>query len=336
MNEGDKSSRKILERKYNCTHCDYNTCKISNYSKHLLTAKHLTATNGDNKVAKSSLNNFVCICGNIYKHRQGLNRHKNKCTYEENPAPEMVTPDPNSKVDLLPDNLVVGIHMSPDQPNNNINISMMIDIIKENQEIKNLLIEQNKQVIELHKENNILINKLVEREPGNINSNNTTNNINQKFNLNFFLNETCKDALNINEFLDNIQITFQDLMQIGDVGFVAGVSDIFIRQLHNLEISKRPLHCTDLKRETIYFKQDNMWNKDNTDNSKLKNIIEKIEYRNVVALRDWCNENPDAKVNNTDNNLLKDKIYLQTLQGDERTREKIIKNISKEIIIDKE
>ena len=125
-------------------------------------------------------------------------------------------------------------------------------------------------------------------------------------------------------------------MQIGDVGFVAGVSDIFIRQLHNLEISKRPLHCTDLKRETIYFKQDNMWNKDNTDNSKLKNIIEKIEYRNVVALRDWCNENPDAKVNNTDNNLLKDKIYLQTLQGDERTREKIIKNISKEIIIDKE
>ena len=101
-------------------------------------------------------------------------------------------------------------------------------------------------------------------------------------------------------------------------------------------MNKRPIHCTDSKRETIYFKEEDVWNKDDKDKSKLKQIIEKIEYRNVAALRDWCNENPDARVNNSLNNLLKDKIYFQTLQGDERTRDKIIKNISKEVIVDKE
>ena len=319
-----------------CVNCDFTSHHKGDYNKHILTAKHKKIIKINPIYPKI---NFICDCGKEYTNQPNLCRHKKKCNYK--PIDQGFLHHATNCVELS--SLANEKCVTPDQSNNNINISMILDIIKENQEIKNLLLEQNKQVIELHKENNILnkennllINKLVEREPGNINSNNTTNNINQKFNLNFFLNETCKDALNINEFLDNIQITFQDLMQIGDVGFVAGVSDIFIRQLHNLEISKRPLHCTDLKRETIYFKQDNMWNKDNTDNSKLKNIIEKIEYRNVVALRDWCNENPDAKVNNTDNNLLKDKIYLQTLQGDERTREKIIKNISKEIIIDKE
>jgi len=184
-----------------------------------------------------------------------------------------------------------------------------------------------------------LINKLIEREPANNNINtingNVTNN-NQKFNLNFFLNETCKDAMTIQEFLDSIRITFEDLLLIGNAGFVNGVSDILIKQLRDMDVSKRPIHCTDSKRDTIYLKENAAWNKDDKDKTKLKQILEKIEYRNVVALRDWCNENPDAKVNNTPNNLLKDKIYLQTLQGDDKTRDKIIKNISKEVMVDKE
>jgi len=141
--------------------------------------------------------------------------------------------------------------------------------------------------------------------------------------------------MTIQEFLDNIHITFPDLLKMGNEGFVNGMSDIFIKKLKDLDVSKRPIHCTDSKRETIYFKED-IWNKDDKDKTKLKNIIEKIEYRNVAALRDWCNENPDSRVNNTPNNLLKDKIYLQTLQGDDKTRDKIIKNISKEVIVEKE
>jgi len=142
--------------------------------------------------------------------------------------------------------------------------------------------------------------------------------------------------MSIQEFLANIRIRFDDLLNIGNSGFVNGVSDIFIKQLNDLDVNKRPIHCTDSKRETMYLKENAEWNKDDKDKTKLKQIIEKIEYRNVVALRDWCNENPDAKVNNTPNNLLKDKIYLQTLQGDDKTRDKIIRNISKYVVVDKD
>ena len=153
--------------------------------------------------------------------------------------------------------------------------------------------------------------------------------------MNFFLNETCKDAMSIQEFIENIRITFEDLLTIGDAGFVNGVSDILVKQLRDLEMTKRPIHCTDSKRETIYLKEEAAWNKDDGDKTKLKQVIEKIEYKNVAALHNWCNENPDSRVNNTPNNVLKDKIFYQTLQGDDKTRDKIIKNISKEIVVDK-
>jgi hypothetical protein len=142
--------------------------------------------------------------------------------------------------------------------------------------------------------------------------------------------------MSIQEFLENLVITFEDLLTIGNSGFVNGVSDILIKQLRDMEVNKRPIHCTDSKRDTIYLKENAAWNKDDKDKTKLKQIIEKIEYKNVVALRDWCNENPDARVNNTPNNILKDKIYLQTLQGDDKTRDKIIKIVSREVVVDKE
>jgi hypothetical protein len=247
----------------------------------------------------------------MFKFRQGLHKHKDNCS-------------PSAGEDPV------------------INIVMFMDLIKQNKELQNLLVQQaseTKTILAQHaKEHSELINKLVEREPitNNTNCNNTTNNNNQKFNLNFFLNETCKDAMSIQEFIENIRITFEDLLTMGNVGFVNGVSDILIKQLKDLEVNKRPIHCTDSKRETIYLKEDAAWNKDDKDKTKLKQLIEKIEYKNVAALHTWCNENPDAKLNNTPNNLLKDKIFYQTLQGDERTREKIIKNVSKEVVVEKE
>ena len=300
---------------YNCEHCNYITVIKSNLSKHFLTAKHKRIT-FDNKNYPKVSKNFICICGKEYKNRHNLCRHKKLCTLEEDSEPESA-PNPQTGI---------------------VNSSMIIDIIKENQEIKNLLMEQSKQFME---QNNLLINKLAEKDSiitniNNSNSNNTTNNNNQKFNLNFFLNETCKDAINIQEFIENIRITFEDLLTIGDAGFVNGVSDILIKQLRDLEVNKRPIHCTDSKRETIYLKEEAAWNKDDKDKTKLKQVIEKIEYKNVAALHNWCNDNPDSKINNTNNNLLKDKIFYQTLQGDERTRDKIIKNLTKEVIVEKE
>jgi len=309
-----------VANKYECIGCDYSTSKKSSFDKHLLTAKHKTVTNGDIEVAKH-INSYSCtICNKDFKSRNGLWSHSKKCS-----------PDINKN------------NILENQP---IDTSFFIKLIQQNENLQNLLVQQatefaqkqSEQAAEYSQKQSELMNKLIEREPMNNitnNNNSTTNNIN-KFNLNFFLNETCKDAMNIKEFMENIRITFNDLLNIGNEGFVNGVSDIFIKQLQDLDVSKRPIHCTDSKRETIYFKEDDVWNKDDKDKTRLKQLIERVEYRNVAALRDWCNENPDAKVNNTPNNLLKDKIYFQTLQGDERTRDKIIKNMVKQITVEKD
>ena len=303
---GQKSPKIICE--YNCLKCSFNTGNKSKYNRHCLTARHIKLTNSYENGLNGPITFSCKNCNKIYKSRMGLWQHSKKC------SPETCLP---SSVENPP-----------------IDTALIIKLIQQNENLQNLLVQQASEHSQKQTE---LMNKLVEREPGNINTinGNVTNNHN-KFNLNFFLNETCKDAMNIQEFMENIRITFNDLLKIGDEGFVNGVSDIFIKQLQDLDISKRPIHCTDSKRETIYFKEEDVWNKDDKDKTRLKQLIEKVEYRNVAALRDWCNENPDAKVNNTPNNLLKDKIYFQTLQGDERTRDKIIKNMVKQIIVDKE
>jgi hypothetical protein len=307
-------NKKVLKstNEFICEKCCYKSRDKSNYEKHLLTAKHKRVTEDYKKVLKSTEPKFACECGKEYKNRQGLYRHRLNCTTE--------------KI----------VEAEPIPQHNGVNMNVIFELIKDNQEFKNMLIEQSKQTLELHKENNLLMTKLADKDSSITNNNNNTTNNNQKFNLNFFLNETCKDAMNIQEFIENIKITFEELLTICNDGFVDGVSDIFVKRLKCLEVNKRPIHCTDAKRETIYFKDQNIWNRGDKQNTELKNAIKKIEYKNVVALKQWCNDNPDSSVNNTQNNLLRDKIYLETLQGDERTREKIVKNISKEVIIDKE
>jgi len=314
-NKNIKNTKNTKKQKeYICNECDFITKRKSDYERHLLTAKHKCIIEGNKKTIKHN----ICICGKEYKNRHGLSRHKKTCHYK--PIEEPIQ-EPNIEVRTI-------------EPN----ITIILDIIKENQEIKNMLLEQNKQVIELHKENNILINKLVEKESIttiNNNNNNTTNNNNQKFNLNFFLNETCKDAMNMKEFIDNIKVTFEELLTIGNTGFVNGVSDIFIKRLQDMEVTKRPIHCTDVKRETIYLKDDNKWNKDENENQNLKGVIEKIEQKNIISLNEWCEENPDSRKLDTNNNKLMYKIYEETLNGDEKTREKVIKNITKNVTIDR-
>jgi len=325
-NKGEK-----IKIEYECKFCDYYTSDKTKFNRHCFTAKHKKVKDELQKGEDNAVNNDIkgetvslhCSCGKKFKFRQGLYKHKKMCTS-------------NNKNTLEHLNNAV-------ESDKILSIPFVIDLINQNKEFKDLLMLQSKQLMEQanqqSKSKDELINKLIEREPANNNINtingNVTNN-NQKFNLNFFLNETCKDAMTIQEFLDSIRITFEDLLLIGNTGFVNGVSDILIKQLRDMDVSKRPIHCTDSKRDTIYLKENAAWNKDDKDKTKLKQIIEKIEYRNVVALRDWCNENPDARVNNTPNNILKDKIYLQTLQGDDKTRDKIIKNISKEVMVEKE
>jgi hypothetical protein len=298
-----KKSLEKIALKYSCEFCNYTTCKKCDYNKHIGTAKHRSLTSPCPTVNER----FECgICSKNYGSRVGLWYHTKKCSVSNVPNP---------------------------LTNEGASNTLFFDIIKENQEFKNLLIEQ-------QKENKELMNKMIEIAqqqltlPTTIINNPTTNN-NQQFNLNLFLNETCKDAMNIQEFLDDIKVTFEELLTIGNAGFVNGITDILIKRLRDIEISKRPIHCTDMKRETIYLKECDSWNKDDGDNTKLKDIIEKIEKKNVVSLHQWCTDNPDSRVNNTPNNLLRDKIFYQTLLGEEKTREKIIKQIVKEVTINK-
>ncbi len=291
-------------KQYSCDLCNFITKRKGDYNRHLLTLKHQCIVNGNSKDIKT----FICNCGNEYTNRHSLSRHKSKCNFK--PKEEVI----QESVKFEP------------------TITMFMELIKKNQELQDLLIEQ-------HKQNTELVNKFVDKDfvtnnTTNNNSHNTTNN-NQKFNLNFFLNETCKDAMNMKEFISNIKITFEELLNIGDTGFVSGVSDIFIKRLRDLDVSKRPIHCTDVKRDTIYLKDEDKWDKDDKENTKLKGFIGNVEYKNIAALHKWSQDNPESKVNNSQLNSLKNKIYLQTLLGDDDTRNKVIKNVSKLVIVDR-
>jgi len=303
----------------------------------LTTAKHkkLTTANktGDDKLTCS-------ICKKKYNSRPGLWAHKKKCSAENAKKKEenaKKKEDEEKETKPVLENTIV----YNDRPN--ILTEIIAKLYNENQDIKSMMVEQQKKTDEERRENKDLINKLFEMTQqqltvtnNNITNLNTINNNNQRFNLNVFLNETCKDAMNLDEFLDTIRPTFDELLVMGDVGFVSGISDIFIKRLRALDITKRPIHCTDAKRETIFLKENNVWTKDDNGHSRLNSIIEKVEYRNVVCLHQWCLDNPDAMVNNHEKNLLRDKIYLQTLLGDPKTREKVVRNIAKEVALDRE
>jgi len=198
--------------------------------------------------------------------------------------------------------------------------------------VMNLLtqnIELQKQVIELCKEKSMIINN---------NSHNTTNN-NQKFNMNFFLNDQCKDALDIMEFVNSIKISLSDLENTGKVGYVKGISDIFLRNLRELDVYKRPIHCSDLKREVMYIKDNDVWEKDQ-DKKKVKKAIQHIAGKNFKQIKEWTDLYPDSK----DVKTKKHDQYIQILskctgginsEEDNILYNKIITNVAKEVIIDR-
>lgn len=323
------------EPKFRCDTCDFNSNNKHNFDIHLNTIKHKNAIN-DNI---DNINKHECKCGKVYTNRQNLSRHRKSCNGEKTPLSNQ------------PESPAASTHVIFDT-------SLVIGLIQQNQEFKALLFEQSKQVMEhvielqanqskqvielqtkqsemfmdFKKENSELINKLIEREPNNT-VNNTTNN-NQKFNLNLFLNETCKDAMNMEEFLAGLHFTFEDLMKFGDNGFVNGMSEFLIKELSRLDITKRPIHCTDIRRDVIHLKDNDVWIRD-TGQVQLTAAIKRAEYKSVVALNKWRNETPDANINNSPNNLLRDKIYMQTLLGDDDTRAKIIRRLNQAMYLDR-
>jgi hypothetical protein len=285
--------------KFSCEICNFKSSRKSQYDLHLLTAKHKMMTVNDKN--PSNLSKHVCSCGKIYKYRQGLHKHAKSCSQKP-----------------VENTMVVGSNGSSG-PND-----VLFELLKQNQEFKELIVEQNKQLIELA------------REPKTITNNNTNNNTNN-FNLHFFLNTTCKNAISADEFVENIQISFDDLENVGNSGYVKGITDIIMKQLRTLELTERPFHCTDVKRETIYIKEADAWNKDNEEKSKMKTVIGKVARKNLCKIKEWNREHPDVNVLDSKDYEMGHKIIRQSFGDgeDDKLQIDVVKNLVKEVRVDK-
>ena len=210
--------------------------------------------------------------------------------------------------------------------NNCIKNNISHDVDK-NDKLIEYLMKENKEMKEL-------ILEIVKNGTMN-NSHNTTNtnSHNKAFNLQFFLNETCKNAMNITDFVESIKLQLSDFMSIGDVGFVQGISNIIVKNLNSLDETIRPIHCTDQKRETFYVKDENKWEKEEDDRKKLKKMIRGIAYKNEKLMKTYKETYPDYNRSDSKRSDQYSKIMIEAMDCKEENREKIIKNISKATII---
>ena len=258
-----------------CETCDFNTSNKCNYLKHLDTRKHKILTKVDTNLAKNAAPSFVCLCGKSYKHRQSLYSHKKVCLKSVNGETALEHSNVNNENNEIINN---------NNNNNNDFKDLVCKMMIENNEIKTMLIKENQELRSQIKE---LIPKV-----GSNNSVTNNNNINNKFNIQIFLNEQCKDAINIKDFIDSIKISLQQLEQIQNKGLVEGLATAILENIGRLSLYERPIHCTDIKRETLYIKHDDIWEKDETKQN-IKKAIKDLSHKPYSTLKEWLDNNPN-------------------------------------------
>jgi hypothetical protein len=306
-----EKSQKVAKN-FDCKLCNYLSSKKSDYNKHLLTRKHILCSqatkNGDlaTNLRLLSPNDYTCEnCKKPYKDKTGLWRHKKKCDMQ------LIEPTNNQ---VLLDNAL-----------NNDNFVNYL--IKENKDFKDLLMEQNKMMM-----------KMCENSGTQTIYNNSNNN-NKTFNLQVFLNETCKDAMNISDFVNSLKIQMSDLENVGEVGFINGITNIIVKNLKSLDVTQRPVHCTDAKREVLYIKDENKWEKEGEENVKLRQAIKRVAYKNTKMLSAFREKYPDCNKSESKYSDQYNKLIIEAMGGkgdnDKEKEDKIIKNIAKEVIIEK-
>lgn len=295
--------------KYFCKKCDFNTCNKKDYNRHLLTLKHIKETDGlllDENGGQH--HKFTCACGKEYAHRQGLWKHVKLC--EKNGDPK------NPK------------NQKNEESYNDIKIltNLVLEVVKQNADLAN-------KIVDICKTGQTNMSSVV--NSNNVISNNNTN----TFNLNVFLNEKCKDAMNINDFVDSIQLDLADLENVGKLGYVEGISSIIVKNLKALDVTERPIHCADKKREVIYIKDDDKWEKEDDDKKKLKRVIKKVAYKNEKLLPQYKQKYPDYNDSESKRSDQFSKIIIEAMGGagdnDVEKEQKILKKIAKEVVIDK-
>ena len=287
---------------YSCEKCNFHTINVSNYNAHLLTKKHISNISDDSV----NMKRHCCkSCDKEFLNPSGLWKHNKKC---------QTTGEIKDK-----------------QNDNNLTNEMIFEVLKNSKELQNFLMDQNNKLMEIVKTNSGGMTN------SNNNSNNTTNN---QFNLQFFLNETCKDAMNITDFINSLQLTTQDFENTGKVGFIDGISKIIINKLNSVDTTIRPMHCTDAKRETLYIKDENVWEKEDNNKSRFKKVVKQIANKNLHQIVKWKDEHPDCINLDTPDNIAFRKYYKVAVGGesneeDEKFFEKIKRNVLKEIVVNK-
>jgi hypothetical protein len=328
-NLSNKIATEKSAHKHYCKKCNYYTSDVKDYNKHIQTKKHIC-----NNISK----NYICEnCNKIYINRSGLWRHKKICVSETKTKAE----DEEETKIKIKEEATIKEETTIKEENECLDIGeikllshMFLQLVKQNTEFKELLVEQNKQTQNLQ----FQFIELAKEKTMN-NCHNITNNNNQ-FNLNLFLNETCKNAMNISEFVEQIPIKLSDLEDTARLGYVEGISRIFIRSLKELEVNERPIHCSDAKRETLYIKEGDVWEKDDSNKSKLTNAIRKVGTKNIRMITEWKKKYPDCEDYYSNKNDLYLSIVNNAMCGgtEEETLSnynKIRKNIIKQVIIPK-
>ena len=281
-----------------CEYCDYKCCKKSDYDKHKITLKHINANNANENSPQKK--EYECQkCSISFKHLSSLSRHKKKCVLKENIKNEII----NSE--------------EKDASNNEISIltNLVLELVKSNGELQ-------KQMLDICKNSN---NTIISN-----NSNNKT------FNLQFFLNEQCKNAMNLNEFVGSFKFVLEDLLRVGEKGYVEGISYIILEKLKEMDIYQRPIHCSDLRRDTLFIKTDDIWCKEGPDNNKIAIAIKDIGMKNFPLLNEYKKLHPDCLESDSEFNDPYIKLIMHAAGGGIKENiDKIIKNIAKKVVIEK-
>ena len=311
----------IYPKNYNCDQCGIETNNKKDYNKHLTTPKHMIRTNIEQPYP---ITDFICkTCSKPYKARNSLWYHEQKCVKDKK----------NNN-----DNIIIDISNN-DISNNDISnndmkmlTNLVLEVIKSNTDLQKQNQDLQKQMIDVCKNIQPTIN--------NTNSHNTnshnTNSHNKTFNLQFFLNEECKDAMNLKDFVESFQLQLTDLEKIGDVGYIEGVSNLIIDKLNDTDIHKRPVHCSDAKRETLYVKDDNVWTKEGAENIKIRGAVKNIEKKNIKLLNVWKETHAGCMNSESPYNDQYTHMIIGSLGGCEPDNvNKVIKKIAKATVIDK-
>ena len=307
MNEKNAENAEILY----CIPCDFKCCKKSNYDKHLLTDKHKIRTKLNVLEQKDAekMPDFICHhCQKTYKARNSLWYHKQKCNKNKEHICHVEKETDTEKLDIY---------------------DLVKYLMKENGELKTMMVDQQ----------NMVLDVCQKIQPTNtVNSHNVNSN-NKTFNLNVFLNETCKDAMNIMDFVDSIKLQLSDLENVGKLGYVEGISKIITSNLKALDITQRPIHCADKKRETMYIKDEDKWEKEDDNKKKFRKAIKRVATKNQRLIPKFKEEHPDCNKAASKFSDQYNKIIVESMGGsgdnDLEKEDKIIRNIAKEVTIDK-